>query len=251
MTTQFPRLGDIPAASWERLSKKKIYFGHHSVGFNIIDGIRDLMEENPQIKLNIVETADPGDFKAGIFAHSRVGENVDPKSKIDAFANFIEQGIGSIADIAFFKFCYVDFDSNTDVKKIYEDYKDAMSRMKKRYPAVTFLHVTVPLRTTKTTWKTTLKKLIGKKDIWEYADNVPRNEFNELLMKEYDGKEPIFNLAQIESTFPDGRRSSFTKDGKTYYSLVPDYTYDGGHLNEKGRKKLAEQLLIFLAKLSG
>ena len=43
---------------------------------------------------------------------------------------------------------------------------------------------------------------------------------------------------------------TFTKDGENYYSLVPDYTDDGGHLNEKGRKIVAEQLLILLANLS-
>jgi lysophospholipase L1-like esterase len=30
--------------------------------------------------------------------------------------------------------------------------------------------------------------------------------------------------------------------------MVPDYTYDGGHLNETGRNKVAKQLLILLAK---
>jgi hypothetical protein len=31
--------------------------------------------------------------------------------------------------------------------------------------------------------------------------------------------------------------------------MVPEYTTDGGHLNEIGRKKIAEQFLILLAKL--
>ncbi|MBW2608023.1 MAG: hypothetical protein JRD05_10355 [Deltaproteobacteria bacterium] len=71
-----------------------------------------------------------------------------------------------------------------------------------------------------------------------------------MLRKEYDGKEPVFDIAKIESTFPNGTRCSFTKDGKTYYSMVPEYTYDSGHLNETGRKKVAEQLLILLAQLN-
>ncbi len=33
---------------------------------------------------------------------------------------------------------------------------------------------------------------------------------------------------------------------KYVYSLVPDYTDDGSHLNEKGRKVVAEQFLLFL-----
>ena len=63
-------------------------------------------------------------------------------------------------------------------------------------------------------------------------------------------KEPVYDLARMESTFADGKRSSFTKDGKTYHSLVPDYTRDGGHLNETGREIAAEQLLILMAGLS-
>ena len=72
-------------------------------------------------------------------------------------------------------------------------------------------------------------------------NNINRNQFNEILRKEYEGKAPIFDLAKIESTYPDG---------KTSYSMVPDYTYDGGHLNETGRKKAAEQLLVLLANIS-
>ena len=144
---QYNSLNDVPASSWEKLSKKKIYFGHQSVGFNIIEGLKDLMKENPQIKLNIVETNNPDDFNKSIFAHSRVGKNVDPKSKIDEFAKFTEQGIGENADITFFKFCYVDVRSETDSKKVFDDYKQSMSSLTKKYPKTQFIHVTVPLKT--------------------------------------------------------------------------------------------------------
>jgi len=71
-----------------------------------------------------------------------------------------------------------------------------------------------------------------------------------MLLNKYKGKESIFDIAKIQSTFPDGTRSIFTKDGKTYYSMVPEYSYDGGHLNELGRKKVAEQLLVLFANQS-
>ncbi len=248
-SVQFPSIKDVPASKWENLSQKKIYFGHQSVGFNIIDGIKDVMKENPQIKLNIVETANESDFKVGLFAHSRVGKNVDPKSKTDEFVEFINKGIGGKADAAALKFCYVDIRADTDTKNVFIDYSDSISQLIKKYPDTTIIHFTVPLTTTKTTWKTWIKKLIGKKT-WEYDDNIKRNEYNEMLIKKYEGKETVLDIAKIESTFPDGTRSSFTKDRKTYYSMVPEYTYDGGHLNETGRKKVAEQLLILLANLN-
>ena len=246
----FPSIKDVPASLWKKLAQKKVYFGHQSVGLNIMDGVKDLMKENPQIKLNIVETSDPSEFNTPLFAHSRVGKNIDPKSKIDAFANFMENGIGNMADIAFFKFCYVDVTARTDVERVFADYRNTISHLRESYPGTMLIHVTAPLTVTKTTFKTWIKKIIRKKDIWEYDDNIKRNQFNELLKKEYNGKEPIFDLSKIESGFADGSHSSFTKDGRTYYSLISDYTHDGGHLNEKGRKIVAEQLLILLANLS-
>lgn len=240
----------IPPDRLEKLAYKKIYFGHQSVGFNIVNGLKDLSAENPQIRLNIVETSDMAAFKDPIFSHSRIGENTDPKSKTDSFAALMEQGLGCKADIAFFKFCYLDIDEKTDIGNVFAHYKKAMDTLKREYPVTTFVHVTVPLRTTKTTWKTRIKKLMGKREIWEYDDNIKRNEFNDLLIKEYTGKEPIFDLAAVESTRPDGTRATFTKDGKTYSSLLPEYTQDGGHLNEFGRRRAAQALLLLLVNLT-
>ena len=260
----FTSIKDVPNSALEKLSQKKIFFGHQSVGNNILDGIRDLMQENPQIKLNIVETSNPADFDAPLFAHARVGKNRDPISKIDAFTRLMEEGIGNRADIAFFKFCYVDFgaSANADIKEVFGYYKKSMSRLKDKYPKITFVHFTVPLETSKIPfkfwlkifknagWSYRLKMIKNIRNIWRYDANIKRNEFNELITKEYADKEPVFDLAKMESTHPDGTRETFTKDGKTYYSMVPGYTYDGGHLNEAGRKRVAEQLLIFLVNQS-
>jgi hypothetical protein len=65
---------------------------------------------------------------------------------------------------------------------------------------------------------------MGKKGFWEYSENIKRNQYNEMLIKEYKGKEPILDIAGIESTKPDGSRQSFELDGVTYYSMVPEYT---------------------------
>ncbi len=251
---QLARIEDVPAANWEKLAQKKIYFGHQSVGYNIFQGINDLMKENPKIKLNIVKTSDESDFRGGIFAHSGVGKNGFPKSKIDSFAQFVEKGIGKNADIAFFKFCYVDIRTDTEVKDVFSHYKKTMLELEKSYPDTQFVHVTVPLTTELTAFQVFSKKvkiIIGKftgKPAWFLPKgNQQRNMFNEMLIQEYDGKAPIFDLAKFESTYHNGTRCSFKNDGKTYYCMVPEYTEDGGHLNETSRKKIAEQLLIFLA----
>ncbi|WP_157067699.1 hypothetical protein [Desulfosarcina cetonica] len=246
----YSSLKDIPDAAWEKLSHKKIYFGHQSVGFNIMDGVKDLMKEYPQIKLKIVETKDSGDIKPGVLAHSRVGKNTEPETKMDEFENVLEQGVGSKADAAALKFCYVDMTGKTDVAKLFDDYKRRIENIRKEYPDLQIIHFTDPLTVTNKTWKTWLKQVMGKKEIWEFNDNIRRNQYNELLRKEYKGKDPIVDIAEIESTKPDGSRQSFEVDGVTYYSLYPGYTMDGGHLNEIGRKKVAEQFILLLANLS-
>ena len=145
------------------------------------------------------------------------------------------------------------------MKNVFDDYKNAISQLNKKYPKTSIIHFTVPLETSKVPFKFWLKifrsagwsyrfKMIKNiKNMWRYDANMKRNEFNELIRKEYDGKEPVFDLADRESTHPDGRRETFTKNRKAYYSMVPDYTHDGGHLNEAGRTIAAQQLLLLLA----
>jgi lysophospholipase L1-like esterase len=249
-TIQFPSIKDVSASSWENLAQKKIFFGHQSVGNNILEGIRDVMKENPRIKLNVVETIDPAALNAPIFAHSKVGKNTDPKSKIDAFADILDRGIGSKVNIAFLKFCYADATENTDIDKVFDNYQKAILELKKKYPQTTFVHITIPITTVQSGIKAFIKKTIGR-SIDGYDKNIKRELLNERLRRYYGTKDPIFDIAKIESTFPESTRSSFNKDGNTYYSMVPEYTYDGCHLNKKGRKLVAEQLLIFLANVAG
>ena len=242
-------LKQVSASTWSALSKKKIYFGHQSVGFNILDGIRDIMKDNPQIKLNIVETTKNEDVKDGIFAHSRIGKNSEPISKVDSFSKIMASGFGTTVDVAFMKFCYVDFSGKTDVAAVFSAYKTKMTELEKKYPEATFIHLSVPLTVTKENWKTTLKKLLGKNNIWEYSDNIKRNEMNEMISEEYGKDGNYFDLAKFESTHPDGKRETFSHKNNKYSKLIPEYAYDVGHLNEIGRRKVAEQLLLFLVNL--
>ncbi|MFC1876744.1 hypothetical protein ACFL2E_05670 [Thermodesulfobacteriota bacterium] len=249
-------LKDIPQDKWEKLSQKKIYFGHQSVGFNILNGIKEIIKDNPMIKLNIVKTAELSDFKDGVFAHSGIGKNGYPKTKIDQFAKFVNNGIGNEADYAFFKFCYVDIRNETDANKVFSEYKESMTKIINTYPNTTFIQVTAPLEIELTMIqrmakyaKDVVKKIIGKHRRRFYKGNINRHLFNEKIIEEYRDHAPIFDLAKIESTFSDGTRCSFEKDGKTYYSLAPKYTYDGKHLNKIGQRKAAEQLLVLLANL--
>jgi hypothetical protein len=96
--------------------------------------------------------------------------------------------------------------------------------------------------------KAGIKKILGR-PAGGYSGNVSRNRFNEMIRSEYEGKEPLFDLAYWEATLPDGERSVFTWEGATYDSLAGEYTEDGGHLNRDGSRWVAERFLVFLAGL--
>lgn len=244
----YTSIKDIPESTWKQLAEKRIYFGHQSVGQNILSGVDDVLRGNPRIKLSLAEVKGENTFGAPQFAHSAIGSNGDPKSKIEAFSLLMDKGVGKSASIAFFKFCYIDFNPSTDVEKVFLMYKDTMALLQRKCPNTTFVHVTVPLMVLQKGPKAWVKSILGK-PISGYEDNIKRCQFNDMMRKEYVGIAPVYDLAAIESTFQDGKRASFEKDGHTYYSLVEDYTYDDGHLNEKGRRIAAEQLLVLLASL--
>ncbi len=229
------------------ISKQRIYFGHQSVGGNIIQGIQDILSETGFTELKIIKAEEYNPDLESFFAESRIGQNYYPKKKCDSFRSTVEDVFKGNLDIAMMKFCYIDFNPSTDVKDLFEYYKKTIEELKATYPNITFVHITVPL-SSKSQWlKSFLKKLLKGGDTNE-IENIKRNEFNQLL-KEYFKEDPIFDLAESEATYPDSSKEYFEKDGRRYSALIRDYTDDGGHLNSLGRKKVAQDLIKTLARI--
>lgn len=245
-TYQIKKLTDVPDSLLQSLAAQKIYFGHQSVGFDIMNGIEALKSEDSRLGLYILESADTSVCKEDCFAHSKNGENRKPYSKIEAFTNTINRMPGNL-DIAFFKFCYVDFTTSTNVDSVFQAYVAAMDSLKAKYPLTHFVHFTAPLRAIQTGPKALVKTLMGKS--LGHEDNAARCRFNQLVRDQYLGQEPLFDLAMLGSTRPDGNLQAYTYNGETIYALSPQYTYDGGHLNEPASRLFGEQLLVFLANL--
>jgi hypothetical protein len=229
------------------VAAKRIYFGHQSVGTNILDGLQDLATDEG-VPLRITKAESPSTFDGPAIVHAFVGENTKPVSKIEAFERAMESGWAEPADVAFFKFCYVDIDAATDIRALFDRYVAMHAQVAARHPEVSLVHVTVPLTVTQAGLKGWVKKLMGRV-VWGERENQKRHEFNELLRARFTGKEPIFDLARAESTFVDGNESRFELDGRAWPSLVPAYTDDGEHLNAAGRKQVARALVETLASI--
>lgn len=228
------------------LQHKRIYFGHQSVGANILDGVRHLNRADTRLKLNLVESTQAQAYANPVLGHSRIGHNHEPRSKIDAFSDILDAGLGNKVDMALLKFCYVDVTETSDVGGLFEYYQRVMTQLATAYPRTQLVHVTVPL----TVMPSLLRRVLGtlrRRHNRIAHDNLARAEYNRLLTQAYAGKAPLFDLAAIESTLPSGRRLHYQLQGREFSTLVPGYSSDGRHLSETGQRVVAAELLKFLA----
>lgn len=236
-----PKLNELKIQS---LFSKKVFFGHMSVGNNILDGINDLKTIDPRLNaLSVqelkpdVSTVDPGLY------HYLVGNNSFPLKKIASCTLILNQDeLGRDFDIIALKFCYVDIKEDTDIAELFSEYVSFVDHIRSSFPATRVVHITVPLTVHYKGIRGFLKTLLKG-----HPTNALRSRFNEMLIEKYEDKDPIFDLAKVESTRPDGSRVSFNHKGETAYSLAREYTYDGGHLNEPGRQLAALEFLRVLA----
>jgi hypothetical protein len=240
----YSRLDAISQDRWDGLAQQRIFFGHKSVGANIVEGLQAVMAKRPAIKLNIRETSAPEDLSGPVFAHSPIGTNKDPGSKIARFREIMDSGVGRAADIVFFKFCFVDVDHATDIDALFQNYVQLVDELGKRYPDLKIVTFTVPLLSKPVGIKDRLKKILGRLP-WHEEDNVQRNLLNEKLRARFAGS--LFDLAAVESRIEGTKKATFRKDGKDYELLRRDYTDDGGHLNATGRQIVSIELLRRLA----
>jgi hypothetical protein len=237
---------------WQVLAHRKIFFGHQSVGYNILDGVHDLLGAESKLKPRIAQVNGGEDYTTPILGHAEIGQNTDPLSKIAAFEKYMDSGIGQLADVAMFKFCYVDVDDTTDVKAVFQSYTSSIERVRRKYPSLTIAHLTMPLVAKQEgiafELKDLVKKILGR-TVRRPVLNAKRDEFNRLLIQAYSSRDPVFDLAKIESTLDTGERFAVVSDDVKFPALLPKYTDDGGHLNASGRKIVAAQFVKFLAAI--
>ncbi len=234
----------------DQVRQKKIMFGHQSVGNNIINGLKTLAQKDPtryQIKI----LNEPGILTESAFAHWQNGSNYDPAGKITAFDTKMRHidSKGNIwaasVDIAFFKFCYVDFyNIGSDMTILFNQYITVMEKLSQDFPNCKFVHVTTPL--------------FALRYSGEDAINVRRHQYNELLRDYVKTKGGfLFDLADLEAHDAAGVPLTFQYKNQTYpviwyVASNPNnngWSYDGGHLNASGEEYMALALWNMFATM--
>ncbi|MES9940652.1 MAG: hypothetical protein ABW105_06210 [Candidatus Thiodiazotropha sp. 6PLUC1] len=234
-------------ADMETLKRASVFFGHQSVGENIITGLEELARQSQQ-DLPILDLESYlAERQSGCLVHTPIGQNQKPLTKCEDFERIIDQELSNKIDYALLKFCYIDINRESDVSELFSAYKNTMDGLIQRHPEITFIHTTTPLRHSPGGLGVWIREMLGRANNSK-LDNRKRNQFNRLLLDNYSDTH-VVDIARSQSTYANGRRESFSMDGEEYYALIGSYTSDGGHLNELGRSQVAQAFAHDLARI--
>ncbi|MBI4534517.1 MAG: SGNH/GDSL hydrolase family protein [Candidatus Melainabacteria bacterium] len=222
----------IPQRWLDRARALDVYFGHQSVGSNLLAGLTELSGQNAaHYKIEIVQDPDKSWFKAhsGIGEFS-VGENGSPSQKIQDFAQRLtKRGYGSNINVAMMKFCYVDITPHTHQSEVFRAYVNAMENLEHSQPGLRLVWCTCPLVSSE--------------------DNSVREAFNRSIRQYCKTKgKVLFDIADIESHDPKGKPSYYGSSP----SLFKGYSQDGDHPDSQlGQLQLARAWWWLMARLAG
>jgi len=247
-----PRIADVPRECWDALAGKTILFAHHEVGDQIVAALQELLPEVGLTDVRVVALEQGKDGVAPFLAHGHVGRCFYLQTKIDGFLQLLDESRCPKPDIAILKLCFSDVRAETDLDLAASQYRRMVDHLRRSHPAVTLVHVTVPLCTRpgclRRGFREGVKLLVGRPSIWQ--DNLCRQKFNTFLKETYAHDDPLFDLALVESCTPVGQRYYAFAGGQKAYLLAPDHAVSigVGTLNEAGSRWVAEQFLIALAE---
>jgi len=242
----------ITTADLTAVARTRVFFGHFSVGMNVLNAVPGVYADHGVSAPPIEEGGTQPGPNGGFIAHQFIGTEVDGKPPLEDFDRIMRDGMGRQVDVALMKFCWGDVQSTTDVDALFASYRDTMAALERDFPNVTFIHVTEPLTSEPGLFaelKTRLKTLLGRSDWRGQPANVARERLNALIRREYAGRH-LFDLAAIESTKPDGTRVSGRHDNQEYFALYDGYASDFAHLNAVGSKIAATAFLEAIAQAS-
>ena len=248
MTSQSSVASGIAADDLAKVSRTRVFFGHQSVGMNVLDGVPGVYAAQGMAAPPIEQVGTRPGADGGLVSHAFIGENEKPLLKIGDFDTKLRAGAGRQADVAMMKFCYVDILRDTDVSALFARYRETIAALERDFAKVTFVHVTVPLMTEQGSLSKLKSRLTGSSRGGP-AENVARERLNALIRREYAGGH-LCDLAAVESTAPDGSRTVGTYQGQQYYRLYDGYASDSGHLNGEGARAAATAWLQSVARAS-
>jgi len=228
----------IPQVYLDGARQLKVLFCHASVGGTIVNamaGNKGLAKLNAsRYLINQQANAEAAwfDSHSGLINISRTDWPVNG-SKARGFDHLIRNlgyGLPSRTNVAFMKYCYIDWLPGTNVEPKWTEYRTMMEALEADYPSITFVW-----------WTTAITAAGDGGDL--------RERFN-TLVREYcaaHGK-VLFDLADIESHDLQGNPCYDDIGAEAMYA---GYAVDGQHPTDIGQMRLASAVWWLLARIAG
>lgn len=231
-------------ARWRTVAERRVYFGHQSVGNDILGGLGELSRRHA-LGIRLVESSDASKVAGPGMVHFAAGYNQDPLSKNDAMLRMLASRQQMDGALVLLKYCYVDMAPQADIWRLFAAYRRFAARVARDHPDVTLVHVTMPLTANLESLSGRLRSFLDRSPDRDVA--VARHHYNTLMREAFAGRAPLFDLALLEATRDDGSRAGFLRHGEWIDVMAPEHSSDGGHLSPRGARKVAAGLLDVLA----
>lgn len=244
--TMVPAPDGALRADLARVARARAFFAHRSVGSDLIDGMARLAATAGDTTLRVVEVT--REIPEDALGHALLGPNGDPFAKLADLERMLASGLATSARVVLFKFCYADFHAETDPTEVFHAYARVTREVRLRFPRLRFVHITAPLVAIESGrgLSSIARSMLGRTPL-AIVENDRREQFNELLRRTFEGRDPVFDLATHESTTESGARVTRDLHGRPVAALASGYTHDGGHLNVAARLSIGRRLLATIA----
>jgi lysophospholipase L1-like esterase len=234
----------VVSSRWSFVTTRTVYFGHQSRGSGVVAGVEGLTQEHA-LPLRVVQTREPATISGPAFVHFFAGQSRDFASKNASVLRLLESPTRARRPVVLLKYCYGDINCSGDAATMFGAYRDTVETIQFEHPDVTVVHATVPLLPVESALESGARQFFGRPTRREHA--IARQRYNELVRAEFADTEPIFDIAKVEATQPDGTLAGFSAGGRLIETLARHNTDDGSHLNARCQRAAAEELLDVLS----
>ena len=182
------------------LAHERVYFGHQSVGKNILDGLKELSEAQG-VPVKIAER--PGPQACTVPGSATSSSRRTGIRCASSPISSSRSARGSQADLALVKFCYVDINADTDMRALFDAYRKTIDELRAKTHARS--------SSTSAAFDDGADRAEGVDEAASRPCTLRHHRQREArpiqhARRTYAGREPIFDLARVESIAADGTR---------------------------------------------
>lgn len=225
---------EMDLATYNAALSKRTVFGHQSVGWQVLQGVEMWADElgAPDPTFPDYEGGGlPG--SGGFLGHFYCGTNGNSFTKTAEFLSHLLNGLASQVDIVVLKFCYADLRSGSGYtpQQMFDDYKAWVDAVESQFPQLTVIYATTAI-------------VMGENS--DGANNGLRQTYNNLVRAEYGASGRLWDVADIESTDPNGNKILYGGVESLYSGYASP---DQRHIYGLGRTTVSAPLLQLIAQL--